>query len=164
MKGLSRLLRIPSYRSCQLFSTQTSVDTEAFRPGQHKTPVTDHLWRLRQSVAAEIKEKKLRLAAATMQPLPELFPQPPHESAVTYAFSKDASLRETYVNPWGTIRVGRVLEDLDALAGNVAFRHCAAGNDPDAIMLVTASIDRIVLEHRPNLKDDVTLRGLSVIF
>lgn len=28
-----------------------------------------------------------------------------------------------YRNPWGAVRIGRLLEDLDSLAGNVAFRH-----------------------------------------
>jgi hypothetical protein len=37
--------------------------------------------------------------------------------SVTYAFSSDAVLREMYRNPWDKIRVGRVMEDLDSLAG-----------------------------------------------
>jgi hypothetical protein len=28
-----------------------------------------------------------------------------------------------YRNPWGGVRVGRLLEDLDSLAGNIAFDH-----------------------------------------
>lgn len=28
-----------------------------------------------------------------------------------------------YRNPWGHARIGRLLEDLDSLAGNVAFLH-----------------------------------------
>lgn len=28
-----------------------------------------------------------------------------------------------YRSPWGLVRVGKLLEDLDSLAGNVAFRH-----------------------------------------
>lgn len=28
-----------------------------------------------------------------------------------------------YRSPWGLVRVGKLLEDLDSLAGNIAFRH-----------------------------------------
>ena len=37
-------------------------------------------------------------------------------------------------------QIGRILEDLDALAGNVAFKHCS--EDPSFPLLVTASVDR----------------------
>ena len=49
-----------------------------------------------------------------------------------------------YSNPWGNLRVGRIFEDLDALAGNIAFQHCDDG-DSDTIppLLVTASGDLV---------------------
>jgi hypothetical protein len=28
-----------------------------------------------------------------------------------------------YRNPWGFVRIGRILEDLDSLAGTIAFSH-----------------------------------------
>jgi acyl-coenzyme A thioesterase 9 len=28
-----------------------------------------------------------------------------------------------YRNPWGFLRMGRLLEDLDSLAGSIAFSH-----------------------------------------
>lgn len=28
-----------------------------------------------------------------------------------------------YRNPWGYVRMGKVLEDLDSFAGNVAYEH-----------------------------------------
>jgi hypothetical protein len=28
-----------------------------------------------------------------------------------------------YRNPWGFLRIGRLLEDLDSLAGSIAFTH-----------------------------------------
>ena len=37
-------------------------------------------------------------------------------------------------------QIGRILEDLDALAGNIAFKHCS--EDPSFPLLVTASVDR----------------------
>lgn len=36
-----------------------------------------------------------------------------------------------YRNPWGNVRMGRLLEDLDSLAGNVAYAHwCALRPEP----------------------------------
>lgn len=50
------------------------------------------------------------------------------------------------------------MEDLDALAGTIAFEHCRVPRERD-LLLVTASVDRIVYSHRPNLKDDILLSG-----
>jgi acyl-coenzyme A thioesterase 9 len=53
------------------------------------------------------------------------------------------------------MRFGKVLEDLDALAGNIAFAHV---QDPN-LTLVTASVDRIRLSAPPNLDADQHLSG-----
>lgn len=48
------------------------------------------------------------------------------------------------------IRIGKVLEDLDAFAGNIALEHCRAADGalpPPYVAIVTASVDRIVV-HR----------------
>ena len=123
--------------------------------GRHQTPIVDQLWRKR----AEIRSKD----SHTIDNTPgerTLIPKAPQDSAnsITYNFSSDANLRDEYRNPWGNVRVGRLLEDLDALAGTVAFEHCLApGEQP--LLLVTASVDRIVYRHRPNLKDDIVVIG-----
>jgi hypothetical protein len=36
---------------------------------------------------------------------------------VTYNFDTDEFLRDSYANPWGFMRKGKLLEDMDALAG-----------------------------------------------
>lgn len=79
-------------------------------------------------------------------------------NSMTYNFSTDFDLADTYRNPWGNVRVGRLLEDLDALAGTIAFEHCRTPGEAD-LLLVTASVDRIVYRHRPDLRDDITLDG-----
>lgn len=56
-------------------------------------------------------------------------------------FSTDSVLREQYLSPFGHIRIGRLLEDLDAFAGNIAFAHVA----PSTPTLVTASVDKLDL-------------------
>jgi len=131
---------------------------DGVRPGLHKSPITDKLWSLRNQVLAE-RNAKLKAGTELGQSGDGLIPQIPLESKVAYEFSKDKELQSRYNNPWGTIRIGRVIEDLDALAGNIAFKHASAGSGGDDMMLVTASIDRICLDHRANLKDDIVLSG-----
>ena len=123
--------------------------------------MTDYLWQLRKDVLeAQLGADKTNPSTPADTSIG--IPTKPTNTEANYMFSKDSSLQEKYNNPWGTIRIGRVLEDLDALAGNIAFKHCCSGKgaeEVDDIMLVTASIDRVVLTHRANLKDDITLRG-----
>ena len=125
----------------------------AVKAGRHQTPIVDSLWRKR----SELKARD----AHVMDDSPgerSLVPKTPEasENSMTYAFSSDEALADTYSNPWGHVRVGRLLEDLDALAGTIAFEHCRiAGEDP--LLLVTASVDRIAYRHRPNLKDDIVM-------
>ncbi|KAJ9459167.1 acyl-coenzyme A thioesterase [Diplonema papillatum] len=136
--------------------------SEGSRPGQHKTPITDYLWRIRAEALRKTKAGEEAPASqdAAAKKIAETKPQAPVETEVVYQFSHDASMRDKYVNPWGTIRVGRMLEDLDALAGNIAVRHCSADNpDFSSIMLVTASIDRVTLSQLANLVGDVRLSG-----
>ena len=38
-------------------------------------------------------------------------------------FSKDKELRERYINFFGALRLGKLLEDLDLIAGQVAYKH-----------------------------------------
>jgi Acyl-CoA hydrolase len=59
------------------------------------------------------------------------------------------------MSPGGTMRFGKVLEDLDALAGNIAFHHVLG----DDVMLVTAAVDRIALRDVPELDKDQRLSG-----
>ena len=49
-------------------------------------------------------------------------------TTVSYRFQADAALREEYQNPWGYLRHGKLFEDVDALAGTIANRHCADSN------------------------------------
>ncbi|VEU21090.1 DEKNAAC101962 [Brettanomyces naardenensis] len=60
-------------------------------------------------------------------------------SYVCLPFKDDLFLRDFYINSPGRLRFGHLFQDLDALAGRVAARHCK----PAEPMNVTASIDRI---------------------
>lgn len=56
-------------------------------------------------------------------------------------FGSDTKLRENYVNFFGDLRFGKLLEEMDMTAGVVAYAH-ADGFDED-LTIVTASCDRI---------------------
>lgn len=82
--------------------------------------------------------------------------------AVELPFGRDVALRDAYVSFRGQIRVGRLLEELDAFAGAIAYRHIDDG-EPDTEMptLVTASFDRLDLLTYPLLSDvDMQMRGM----
>ena len=98
------------------------------------TPVTASLWIARLQREAE----------ATLPPAPRTGPVPPAPLDVRYPFSTSPQLRELYRNPWGAVRLGRVLEDLDSMAGSIALAH-ADGGDPRTRppLLVTAAVDAI---------------------
>lgn len=56
-------------------------------------------------------------------------------------FKNDKWLCDSYVNAFGRLRAGQLFQDLDALAGRIAYRHCA----PAEPVNVTASVDRIYM-------------------
>ncbi|KAF9925510.1 hypothetical protein FBU30_004729 [Linnemannia zychae] len=59
-------------------------------------------------------------------------------------FAKDKALLEEYINFGGTVRHGKIMEDLDALAGAISYKHCDDGKpDSSPLTIVTASVDRI---------------------
>ena len=57
-----------------------------------------------------------------------LLPRKMHESyiEVHFPFSTDVNLQEEYRNFYGGIRFGKIMEDMDSLAGTIAYRHCDA--------------------------------------
>lgn len=66
-------------------------------------------------------------------------------------FSSDARLREAYVNTFGDVRFGLVLEELDHVAGEAAHKHIGR-ND---LWVVTAAVDRIDLIHPVRIAQDL---------
>jgi hypothetical protein len=90
---------------------KTSDEATATRPGQHRSPVIDKLWRIRNAV-----EPTNPAADYAKPPQKELITKKPSDSmlAMEYPLSKDLELREKYRNPWDSMRIGRLLEDLDA--------------------------------------------------
>lgn len=118
-----------------------------------KNPIVHKLWTERQAA----KAREGRIGNVDYDPS---VGKAPADSRVeiTYAFSTDELLYESYRNPWGQMRLGRMMEDLDALAGNIAFFHVDQGQTMHPI-IVTASVDRIRLQERPTAKHDQILSG-----
>jgi len=58
-------------------------------------------------------------------------------------FSTDLKLRESYINFFDGIRLGKLLEDLDFIAGRVAYKHTEGWER--GLTIVTAACDRIDL-------------------
>lgn len=59
-------------------------------------------------------------------------------------FKDNLELRDFYINAPGRLRFGHLFQDLDSLAGKVAYTHCL----PAEPMNVTASIDRIYVKKK----------------
>jgi len=117
------------------------------------TPVTKRLWQQRY------QWDKQRLAAA--QPQTEFLPKPPTPIEVRYPFAKDPVLREHYRNPWSGVRLGRILEDMDSLAGFVAYSHSMDERQSTRPpLLVTATVEKISFrEASLSLKEDMRMTG-----
>lgn len=62
-------------------------------------------------------------------------------SFLTLPFKDDKWLCDAYINASGRLRAGQLFQDLDALAGRIAYRHCS----PAEPVNVTASVDRIYM-------------------
>lgn len=112
-----------------------------------KGPIVNQLWDIRKIA----KEKAASMTIDMDRP------RPPGESMtkIAYDFENDEFLMEGYRNPFGHLRFGKVLEDLDALAGNIAFSHV---QDPE-VNIVTASVDRIRLSGTVGLEKNQQLSG-----
>lgn len=69
-------------------------------------------------------------------------------------FRDEPEVLEGYISSWGGIRIGKVLEDLDSLAGEASYKHVLGSRPTESdhelnpIFIVTASVDRLdLLEH-----------------
>ncbi|EFN56025.1 hypothetical protein CHLNCDRAFT_145453 [Chlorella variabilis] len=116
----------------------------------------------KSSVRYPWTEERL-LAAPPRDPASQL-PKPPRPLQVTYPFSSDDLLREHYRSPWGEVRIGKILEDLDSLSALIAFEHCnvadLASRPP---LLVTAGVEAIELRSsRLELREDMKMSGRVV--
>ncbi|KAL5478680.1 hypothetical protein ACEPAI_1957 [Sanghuangporus weigelae] len=82
----------------------------------------------------------------------ELPPRYMHDSysQIDLPFASDRQLLEQYVNAWGGIRTGKLMEHLDSLAGSIAYKHLlgpaaeTVGKIKErGFYIVTAAVDRL---------------------
>ncbi|KAH9625133.1 hypothetical protein KSS87_012139 [Heliosperma pusillum] len=130
-------------------------------PGMYHSPVTIALWETRVKMFEIMNDP-----SNDAPPQTHLLNKTPSQSRTTvlYNFSSDFILREQYRDPWNEIRIGKLLEDLDALAGTISVKHCS---DDDfttrPLLLVTANVDQIVLKKPISVDRDLKISG-SVIW
>ncbi|KAI5386802.1 hypothetical protein KIW84_073085 [Lathyrus oleraceus] len=123
-------------------------------PGMHHSPATHALWEARSNLF----EKPVNGNGD-----PSSYdPKSPSQSrtSISYNFSSDLILREQYRNPWNHIRMGKLVEDFDALAGTIALKHCCnEDGSTRPLLLVTAAVDKMVLKKSIHIDADFTIVG-----
>ncbi|ONK72377.1 uncharacterized protein A4U43_C04F18780 [Asparagus officinalis] len=113
-------------------------------PGMFHSPVTTALWEARSSIFERL------LARTPAQ----------SRTSIVYNFSRDYILREQYRDPLNQVRIGKLLEDLDALAGTIAFKHCSDDDSTTRpLLLVTACVDKMVLKKPIRVDTDLKITG-----
>lgn len=73
-------------------------------------------------------------------------------------FKSSPTLLDEYITTGGKVRIGKILEDLDALAGAISYKHMDTFVDSPPLTVVTASVDRMELL-MPNTVEDFKLSG-----
>jgi acyl-coenzyme A thioesterase 9 len=169
-------------------STTSTVQQARLANTLFKNPIVHQLWTERQKAKERQKQKEEEAAAAAAKKGKQdtetarttksssttssyYDGKTPSQSRVeiSYPFTSDVLLVEAYRSPWGRVRLGKILEDIDALAGNIAYYHCENveqddDEQPDEPrqhpLIVTASVDRIRLDSaQPGLGSDQHLSG-----
>ncbi|KAG0483324.1 hypothetical protein HPP92_011408 [Vanilla planifolia] len=126
-------------------------------PGMYHSPVTKALWEARSCIFERLLDPSM-----DRPPQIELLNKTPAQSRtnIVYNFSSDYILREQYRDPWNEVRFGKLLEDLDALAGTIAVKHCTDDDSTTRpLLLVTASVDKIVLKKPLRVDKDLKFSG-----
>ncbi|KAK6145176.1 hypothetical protein DH2020_021996 [Rehmannia glutinosa] len=126
-------------------------------PGMYHSPMTIALWETKSSIFERLIDPPL-----DAPPQSELLTKTPSQSRMTilYNFSSDYILREQYRDSWNEVRIGKLLEDLDALAGTISVKHCADDDSTTRpLYLVTASVDKIVLKKPISVDADLKVSG-----
>lgn len=135
----------PSSDAARSESAISTSETNATQVSVSKNPIVQMLWTARE----EAKARALSNSIDDSDPNAGRTPQASRVE-VSYNFSQDPLLMETYRNPWGNLRKGKLMEDLDALAGNVAFFHVVA-DGKEHPLIVTASVDRIRFKRKKEI-------------
>lgn len=163
------LLKSSSRRTLSQSSNDTNGrDDSHISVSLFKNPIVHQLWTGRQEAKKKsFAKKNSKLLESDNTIASDLRPKgkPPSSARVevSYPFSTDSMLWESYRSPWGQVRIGKLLEDLDALAGNIAFFHVdsddTVSDNKNFPVIVTASVDKINLRDRPASTSNLLLSG-----
>ncbi|KAM7271298.1 hypothetical protein ACFE04_030512 [Oxalis oulophora] len=131
-------------------------------PGMYHSPATTALWEARSKTFEKLLDI---MTDDNAPPQSELLLKTPSQSrtSLLYNFSTDYVLREQYRDPWNDVRIGKLLEDLDALAGTISVKHCTDDEcTTRPLLLVTASVDKIVLKKPISVDIDLKIVGAVI--
>jgi acyl-coenzyme A thioesterase 9 len=148
-------------RRCVSSSSSTSKDETAqrllaTRTSTRRAADSMDIWQIMPSKAAARRSGVDVHALPQPSSLAHIVKRPVDSRlTVLLPFGSDPELRAANVNRWGQLRVGKLLEEIDAFAGTIAYAHC---DDDDVssgpVTLVTVSLDRLDLLSYP-LRADV---------
>ncbi|KAK1428549.1 hypothetical protein QVD17_17385 [Tagetes erecta] len=156
-------IRIKSTFTSPFESSPTGDDERkplSLWPGMYHSPVTAALWETRSQIFERLLDPP-----KDAPPQSELLTKTPGQSRTTilYNFSTDYILREQYRDPWNEVRIGKLLEDLDALAGTISVKHCSDDDSTTRpLLLVTASVDKMVLKKTISVDCDLKMAGAVI--
>ncbi|XP_057772650.1 acyl-coenzyme A thioesterase 2, chloroplastic-like [Salvia miltiorrhiza] len=153
----SNPIPIFSSPSAQIENNSSTKKPLSLWPGMYHSPMTIALWETKSSIFERLLDPPLDAPPQT-----ELLTRTPSQSRMTilYNFSTDYILREQYRDAWNEVRIGKLLEDLDALAGTISVKHCSDDdNTTRPLCLVTASVDKIVLKKPISVDADLKIDG-----
>ncbi|KAJ1290436.1 hypothetical protein BS78_02G243000 [Paspalum vaginatum] len=133
-------------------------------PGMYHSPVTNALWEARSSIFERMMDAGNGAAGdeGEQRAPTELLVKTPAQSrtCIVYKFATDDILREQYRDPWNEVRIGKLLEDLDALAGTIAVKHCSDDDSTTRpLLVVTASVDKMELKKPIRVDTDLKIAG-----
>lgn len=137
--------------------TMTAGEVAKLNAHVEKTPITGELWEQRR----KLLKLGITFDGAGSRSQVNVLEKTVRDSrmSIGYDFVNDSSLKHLYVASCGNILLGKLFEDLDALAGNIAAIHCDDNDDWTApLSLVTASVDKIIQ------RGDIPLDRTYVLF
>ena len=87
-------------------------------------------------------------------------------SQIVLPFESDVKLLEKYLNASGSLRVGKLMEHLDSLAGSIAYKHLLGPSvetlgkiSERGFYVVTAAVDRLDMLGNIQQVQDILLSG-----
>lgn len=121
-----------------------------------RTTITKQLWEKRKEYFSYKNDEELLsndrdiIIKTTKESFNEIY----------YPFESDKNLMSEYIGDDGYVQFGKILEDLDSMAGNIANFH-SDDNNPSTrpLNIVTASLDRIDLLSKMEINNDMKMSG-----